>query len=58
MKIGGYRKVHNHNSTFQCYKKINNSAEKGFKYGTNYIIILHTIDYEKYKVTRYTCSKN
>ena len=40
MKIGGYRKVHNHNSTFQCYKKINNSAEKGFKYGTNYIIIL------------------
>ena len=50
--------MHNHNSTYQCYERINNSVEKGFQYGTNYKIIPHTIDFENYKVTIYTRSKN
>ena len=50
--------MHNHNSTYQCYEKINDSVEKGFQYRTNYKIIPHTIDFENYKVTIYTRSKN
>ena len=58
MKILGFRNMHNHNSTYQCYEKINNSAEKGFQYRTNYKIISHMIGFENYKVTIYTSSKN
>ena len=58
MKILGFRNMHNHNSTYQCYEKINDSVEKGFQYRTNYKIIPHTIDFENYKVTIYTSSKN
>ena len=58
MKILGFRKMHNDNSTYQYYERINNSVEKGFQYGTNYKIIPHTIDFENYKVTIYTRSKN
>ena len=50
--------MHNHNSTYQCYEKINDSVEKGFQYRTNYKIIPHTIDFKNYKVTIYTRSKN
>ena len=58
MKILEFRNSHNHNSTYQCYERINNSVEKGFQYGTNYKIIPHTIDFKNYKVTIYTRSKN
>ena len=50
--------MHNHNSTYQCYERKNNSVKKGFQYGTNYKIIPHTIEYENYKVIIYTRSKN